>query len=73
MTIRSCEQCRHWRANYGGRCHRPMLLQSGQVLAQHNSGRDPQDERDEKAPVWKSLRRDMADVCGKNAKWWVER
>ncbi|MEP6826980.1 MAG: hypothetical protein ABJA10_02775 [Aestuariivirga sp.] len=71
--INACPSCIHYRPAFGGRCHRDMLMQSGQVIKQHNSGRSTETERDEKHKTWKSVRRDMADICGKAGKWWKEK
>ena len=68
-----CLTCANFRAANGGRCHRDIKLQSGQVLKQCNSGRSIEVERDERAPCWKSMRRDMADICGKSGKFWQGR
>ena len=69
--MNSCVTCSYFRPAFGGRCHRDMRLQSGQVIKQHTSGRPTDVERDEKSQTWKYVKRDMADVCGKVGKHWV--
>ena len=73
MTLKSCTQCLHYKPIFGGRCYRDIKLQSGQELRLHNTGRLAETERDDKAPAWKSIKRDMADVCGRAAKFWSEK
>jgi hypothetical protein len=47
-----------------------MLMLDGRTLRMLRPWATERDERDK---FWREKKRDMADVCGKAAKWWAER